>query len=322
MNGDPRVSVAVPLFNEEGNVAELVHRIAAVLDGLPGGPHEMVFVNDGSIDATRRLLEEACRRDDRIVVLSLSRNFGHQAAFSAAIDHTTGDVTILMDGDLQDPPEAIPSFIDAYREGFDVVYAQRVKRKESWWLRTCYFLFYRVMVRMSRLPLPVDSGDFGLMSRRVIDAIRRAPEYHRYLRGLRTWAGFPQIGIEVERDERFAGDSKYSLMKLAGLASDAVFSFSVVPLRLVAVLGALAIAGSATFGLYALYAALVLNRSPEGFTALVLIGMFLSGVILVSLGIIGEYVGRVYEEVKARPLYVVAEIARSSGSSVDYERGA
>jgi dolichol-phosphate mannosyltransferase len=171
------------------------------------------------------------------------------------------------------------------------------------------------------LPLPVDAGDFGLISRRVIDAMRRAPEYHRYLRGLRTWAGFQQVGIPIERDERFAGASKYNLIKLVGLAFDGTFSFSVVPLRVVAALGALTIVGSATFGAYALYAALILNRSPQGFTALVIIVMFLSGVILVSLGIIGEYVGRVYEEVKARPLYVVDEVARSTSAPTDRARG-
>lgn len=310
MRDNPRVSVAVPLYNEEGNVAELLRRIGAVLDALPGGPHEMVFVDDGSSDATRRILEEAASRDSRVVVVSLSRNFGHQAAFSAAMDHTNGDVAILMDGDLQDPPEVIPKFIEAYREGNDVVYAQRINRKESWWLRGCYFLFYRLLSRMSHVSLPVDAGDFGLMSRRVVDELRRAGEYHRYLRGLRTWVGFQQIGIPVERDPRYAGVAKYNLTRLFGLAFDGIFSFSVVPLRLAAALGVLTILASAAFGAYSVYVALVLGGSPRGFTALALIVMFLSGVILISLGIIGEYLGRVYEQTKARPIYIVDEVVR------------
>lgn len=314
MIGRPRVSVAVPLYNEEDGITELLWRVGAVLDGLPGGPHEMVLVDDGSTDRTPALLEEAAARDERLVVVSLSRNFGHQAALSAALDYVTGDVTVLMDGDLQDPPELIPEFLARHTEGYDVVYARRTRRKEVWWLRASYFLFYRMMRWLSNVDVPVDAGDFGLLSRRVVDELRRAPERQRFLRGLRSWVGFRQIGIPVERPERSAGQSKYSLRRLLGLAFDGVFAFSIVPIRAAALFGAVAVGLSGVFALYALFAKLALHRSPQGFTSLILVLTFLSGVNLFFLGVVGEYVGRVYEEVKRRPLYVVSRvIGKSSG---------
>jgi polyisoprenyl-phosphate glycosyltransferase len=314
VTGRPRVSVAVPLYNEEDGVTELLWRVGAVLDGVPGGPHEIVLVDDGSTDRTPALLEEAATRDKRLVVVSLSRNFGHQAALSAALDYVTGDVTVLMDGDLQDPPERIPDFLARHAEGYDVVYARRTQRKEVWWLRACYFLFYRVMQWLSNVAVPVDAGDFGLLSRRVVDELRRAPERQRYLRGLRSWVGFRQIGVPVERPERSAGESKYGLRRLLGLAFDGVFAFSIVPIRAAALLGAVAVGLSGAFALYALVAKLALHHSPQGFTSLILVLTFLSGVNLFFLGVVGEYVGRVYEEVKRRPLYVVARvIGKSTG---------
>src|SRR5260370_918143 len=180
----PRVSVAVPLYNEASGIPELLRRISATLDRLPGGPHEIVLVDDGSTDGTLALLEAAAAGDERLVVLSLSRNFGHQAALSAALDQVSGDVTVVMDGDLQDAPELIPAFLEQYARGYDVVYAQRLRRKEAWWLRLCYFVFYRALRRLSRVAVPVDAGDFGLMSRRVVEQLRQAPERHRFLRGL------------------------------------------------------------------------------------------------------------------------------------------
>jgi len=303
----PRVSLAIPIYNEEAVVPELVRRTSAVLDSLPGGPHEIVFVNDGGSDGTLGMLAAAAERDSRIVVVELSRNFGHQIALAAALDQVSGDVVILMDGDLQDPPEAVPTLVDHYRQGYDVVYVRRVNRKERWWLRMCYYVFYRLLATLSSIELPLDSGDFGLMSRRVVDEIRRMPEHHRYLRGLRTWVGFRQIGIPVERAARHAGRTKYSPLKLLKLASDGIFAFSIVPLRAAAILGTIAIACSFLYALYSLYAKFWLH-SPQGFTALILAITFLSGVNLFFLGIIGEYVGRVYEEAKARPHYVVRRV--------------
>jgi polyisoprenyl-phosphate glycosyltransferase len=308
---NPRVSVAIPVHNEETVVPELVLRVTTVLDAMPGGPHEIVFVDDGSSDRTLALLEEAAGRDTRIAVISLSRNFGHQAAITAGLDHTAGDVTVVMDGDLQDSPEAIPAFVQKYAEGYDVVYAQRVNRKESWWLRLSYWVYYRMLARMSHIYLPLDSGDFGLMSARVVHELRRMPERQRYVRGLRTWVGFRQTGLEVERAERHSGESKYSAWGLLKLASDGLFAFSTVPIRAALMFGVVAMSASTLFAIYALIAKFFLNRSPQGFTALILVITFLSGVNLAFLGIIGEYVGRMYEEIKARPIYVIGKMVRN-----------
>ncbi len=307
-----RLSVAVPIYNEVELLPELLRRLTVVLDGIPGGPHEIVFVDDGSRDGSREALIDTAATEPRLMVVALSRNFGHQAALSAALDHVTGDAVVLMDGDLQDPPEAIPDFVRTHLEGYDVVYARRVRRKEAWLLRLCYATFYRMLARLSNIQLPVDAGDFGLMSRRVVDQLRNAPERHRYLRGLRAWAGYRQVGIAVERSARAGGASKYSVAKLVALACDGFFSFSVAPLRAAALLGAGAIVLSTLFALYSVAAKLLLNRSPQGFTALILVMVFLSGTNLLFLGLLGEYLGRVYEEVKRRPLYVVDQVVRGS----------
>jgi len=307
----PAITVAVPLHNEETGLPELIRRVGLVLDQIPGGPHEMLFVDDGSSDRTMQLLEEFAGRDPRISVISLSRNFGHQAALTAALDHVSGDVTVVLDGDLQDPPETIPVLVEKFLEGYDVVYAQRLRRKEALWLRICFYLFYRLMSSLSDMNLPLDAGDFGLMSRRVVDQLRIMPEHDRYLRGMRSWVGFRQIGIPVERAERFAGQSKYGLLRYLKLASDAIFSFSVIPIRAAAGLGFLAVLLSALFSAYAVVAKFVFHQSPKGFTALLLLITFLSGVLLLFLGIVGEYVGRIYEEVKARPVYVIDKKIRA-----------
>ena len=309
-----RLSIAIPLHNEESGVPELLRRLGAVLDSVPGGPHEIVLVDDGSRDRTLELLHRFARRDPRLVVVALSRNFGHQAALSAALDYVSGDVVIAMDGDLQDRPEAIPELLAKHREGFDVVYAQRVKRKEGWPLRLSYFVFYRLLASLADVRLPLDSGDFALMSRQVVDQIRSAPEHNRYLRGLRSWVGFRQTGLIVERDDRFAGKTNYSPLKLLELASDGLFSFSIVPLRATAILGLIAIVMSGAFSVYTLYAKLVLDRTPAGFTSIMLFMSFLTGVQLFFLGIIGEYVGRIYQETKRRPLYVVGSVARQGAA--------
>jgi len=300
-----RLSVAIPIHNEESVLPELLRRTLGVLDEVPGGPHELLFVDDGSSDRTLELLERAAAADSRVVVVSLSRNFGHQAAISAGLDYLSGDAAVIMDGDLQDTPESIPQFVERFFQGYDVVYAQRTRRKEPWPLRLCYFVFYRLMARLSSIRIPLDSGDFGLISRRVVDQLRRMPEHHRYLRGMRSWVGFRQVGIEVERSERHSGKTKYGFVRLLKLASDGIFAFSIVPIRAAAMLGAFAIAISTLFAGYAVFVRVFFRKSPQGFTALLILVTFLSGILLFFLGVIGEYVGRVYEEVKARPLYVV-----------------
>ncbi len=302
-----RVSVAVPVYNEEAILPELLRRLRAVLDGVPGGPHEIVIVDDGSTDSTSKILQQESESDTRLLGVVFSRNFGHQAALSAALDYVSGDVTMVMDGDLQDPPEMIPLFIEKYNEGYDVVYAQRVQRKEVWWLRACYYIFYRLIAALSGTRLPLDAGDFSLISRRVVDQLHRMPEYHRYLRGMRTWIGFCQIGVPVERADRQEGETKYSAIKLLKLASDGIFSFSIVPLRFAAIVGLFAMLLCTLYALYALYVRLFLSQVPRGFTALIFAIIFLTGIQLFFMGVIGEYVGRLYEASKARPVYIVSK---------------
>jgi dolichol-phosphate mannosyltransferase len=296
------------MFNEEAVVPELLARLLPVVTSLPGGPHEVIFVDDGSTDRTRALLKEAARRDGRLKVVALSRNFGHQAAFCAALDHATGDVVVLMDGDLQDEPEIIPEMLRRYDAGADVVYARRASREEGVALRVAYRLFYRIMSRLSEVELPLDTGDFALLGGRVVTAIRRLPEHQRYLRGLRAWVGFNQVGIDVQRAARFAGRPKYTIWKLIKLALDGLCSFSVVPLRAASITGVIAIIAVAAFSAYAVYMRLATGAVPVGFTANLVVMTFLSGVQLLFLGIIGEYLGRVYGEAKQRPTYVVAEV--------------
>ncbi len=312
-----RLSVAIPLYNEESVLPELLRRLSAVLDGISGGPHEIVFVDDGSKDRTLLMLEQAAARDKRIVVVSLSRNFGHQAALSAALDNASGDAVILMDGDLQDAPECIPRFLEKFNLGFEVVYAQRIKRKEPWWLWLCYYAFYRLMYSLSNIHLPLDAGDFGLMSRRVVDQLSRMPERHRYIRGLRSWIGFKQIGIPIEREERHSGSTKYSTMQLLKLASDGLFAFSTVPLRAATVLGLLAVGIAILFSLYGIFYKLFLGKPPIGFTSLAVLITFLAGFNLLFIGVVGEYVGRIYVEIKASPQYIIDKIIRDSDAKAD-----
>lgn len=305
-----RVSVAIPVHNEEAVLPELLRRLATVLDSVPGGPHEIVFVDDGSSDRSKEVLLEAATRECRITIVTLSRNFGHQAALTAAMDVVDGDVVVVMDADLQDAPEDIPRLLGALDEGHDVAYATRIGRKEGILLRLAYTVAYRLITALSSTRLPLDAGDFAAMTRRVVVEIRRSPEHNRYLRGLRSWVGFRQTAVAVERAPRFAGDSKYSLRGLVRLALDGIFSFSTAPLRAASVLGVIAIGLSSLFTAYAVHARIVHERTPEGFTALLLMIVFLAGVNLVVMGVIGEYVGRIYEEAKARPLYVVDSIVR------------
>lgn len=303
-----RLSVGIPVFNEQEVLPELLARLLRVLDSLEGGPHEVIFVDDGSTDNSRPYLEDAAKRDSRIRVVVLSRNFGHQAALGAALDHATGDAVVLMDADLQDSPEVIPAFVARHRAGADVVYARRRTREEGWALRMAYRVFYRIISALSDTKLPLDTGDFALLGAPVVAALRRLPEHQRYLRGLRAWVGFTQVGIDVDRRARAAGKAKYTTWKLMKLAIDGVCSFSIVPLRAAAATGLIAIAGSIAFSVYAVYVRLAVGQVPAGFTASLVIMTFLSGVQLLFLGVIGEYLGRVYGEAKGRPPYVVARV--------------
>lgn len=306
-----RLSIGIPIYNEQQVIPELLTRLLKVVDSLPGGPHEILFVDDGSVDASRQILTEAATNDPRIRLIVLSRNFGHQAALGAALDNVTGDAVVLMDADLQDEPEIIPEFLRLHETGADVVYARRASRQEGWLLRVAYRVFYRIISSLSEVYLPRDAGDFALLGRPVIVALRQLPEQQRYLRGLRAWVGFVQLGVDVERGARFAGKPKYTAWKLIKLALDGICSFSVAPLRAAAVAGLVAIAAAAVFALYAVYARLVTGTVPEGFTASLVMMTALAGVQLFFLGVMGEYLGRVYGETKKRPAYVIARIVGS-----------
>jgi polyisoprenyl-phosphate glycosyltransferase len=313
----PTLSIVVPLFNEEDNVAPLLERIVGIVERLEGKPsYEIVLVNDGSSDSTlERLRAEALRRPD-LVIVNLSRNFGHQLAASAGLDIAAGDAVVLMDGDLQDPPELIEAFVDRWRAGYDVVYAVRRTRKgESPFKLFTARLFYRTIKRLTKVSIPVDTGDFRLMSRRVVEALKRSPERHRFLRGMVSWVGYNQIGVEYDRDERHSGTTKYPLPKMLRFAIDGITSFSDVPLRFASYLGFISSAVAFVYALVVI-AYKLFSLHPPGYTpgwaSTIVAVLFLGGVQLISLGILGEYIGRIYDEVKGRPLYLISDIERSS----------
>jgi glycosyltransferase involved in cell wall biosynthesis len=306
-----KLSVGIPIHNEQEILPELLRRLPAVLDAVPGGPHEILFIDDGSTDGSRSLLMEAARRDERIRVVALSRNFGHQAALGAAIDFARGTAVVLMDGDLQDEPEIIPELVRRYESGADVVYTRRASRQEGLFLRIAYRLYYRIVASLAEVPMPLDSGDFSLLGPRVVSVLKNLPERQRYLRGLRAWVGFNQVSVDVERGRRAGGKPKYTTWRLMQLALDGICSFSVVPLRAATLTGMVTIALTFAFALYAVYQRIVVGASPVGFTASLLVMTLMSGVELLFLGVIGEYLGRIYAEAKGRPTYIVAEIVGS-----------
>ncbi len=303
----PTVSIGIPIYNEEETIPELGNRLKSVLDSLDVSS-EVILVNDGSRDRSLELLRELSARDPRFKVVDFSRNFGHQAALLAALRRSTGEAVILMDGDLQDPPELVPRMLERWKSGLHVVYAVRRKRKESLLKRAAYNLYYRILGSMAYVPIPMDSGDFSLMDRRVVDLICQMPERNKFLRGLRAWAGFSQGSIEYERDARFAGDPKYTLTKLMRLALDGLISYSFIPLRLAYVAGFLVSVGSFLLaGFYFVMRLFYEPDAPAGFTTIAILVLFLGGVQLISIGVIGEYLGRIYDEVKSRPEYVERE---------------
>ncbi|MBC5810497.1 MAG: glycosyltransferase family 2 protein [Candidatus Eremiobacteraeota bacterium] len=308
------ISIVAPLFNEESNVAELVRRLSDLCARIAAGgdDYEIVAVDDGSQDGTLAALHAAQRVEPRLVVLSLSRNFGHQIAATAGLEAAKGDAIVLMDGDLQDPPELIVRLVEKWREDYDVVYAvRRVRRGEGrfklWTART----FYRVIRRLTNVAIPVDTGDFRLMSRRVVDALAESRERHRFLRGLVSWVGYKQIGVEYDRDARYSGVTKYPFSKMVRFAFDGITSFSEVPLRLATYLGF----GVSVFSFVYTIVVFVLKflgLNEPGYTSTMAAILFLGGVQLIGIGILGEYVGRIYEQVKGRPLYLVASLERGS----------
>jgi polyisoprenyl-phosphate glycosyltransferase len=314
---EPAYSFVIPLFNEEHVLPELHRRLGAVADTLDG-PSEFILVDDGSTDGTGEIAEGLRAADDRVKLVVLSRNFGHQLAISAGLDFASGDAVVIMDGDLQDPPELVPELAERWRQGYDVVYAVRASRPgETRFKRATASLFYRLMARLTNVQIPLDAGDFRLVDSRVATIVANMPEPDRYLRGMFAWVGFRQTGVTYEREARTSGETKYSLMQMLRFATDALLSFSTAPLRLTLATG-FAVAGLA---FAAGVAAIVLKVSDAfttpGWASLVVVLSFFSGVQLIVLGTVGLYVGRIYAQGKQRPLYVVGRTVGFSGSEQD-----
>lgn len=307
----PKLSAVAPLFDEQESLAELHRRLSAAL-AATGLAYEIVLVDDGARDRTPEMIDEIAARDEHVVAVHLSRNFGHQPAVSAGLDRARGDAVIVLDGDLQDPPELIADLVAKWREGFDVVFAVRRRRDEPWPRRLGYFAFYRLMAALSDLDIPLDSGDFCLMDRRVVDVLNHLPERMRFVRGLRSFVGFRQIGLEYDRPSRVAGSSKYSFRRLAALAVDGLVSFSGRPLRLATYLGLSAVAVALGLLAWIFYDAFIHlgsphGTAPKGWASTAVIVLFMGSAQLLCLGIIGEYIRLIFLETKGRPTYIVRD---------------
>jgi dolichol-phosphate mannosyltransferase len=305
----PTVSIIIPIYNEEENIRELYHRLQSVIEQLDGEA-ELIFVDDGSRDNSLNLIREIYERDYHVKYISLARNFGHQIAVTAGLNNVIGKAVVVMDADLQDPPELVLPMIEKWRQGYQVVYAQRLfRKKESALKKFTAYAFYRVLRRLADVNIPADTGDFCLMDREIVDILNAMPERNRYIRGLRAWVGFRQTAIPFERDPRFAGEVKYSFAKSWALAINGIISFSRVPLKLATYLGMLSAAAALLMILLVLYWRLFDPASPLiGYTLITIALFFLGSVQLFCIGILGEYIGRIYEEVKGRPIYTVKEM--------------
>jgi glycosyltransferase involved in cell wall biosynthesis len=301
----PSLSVVAPVYNEEDVLPELHKRLAKVIDAL-GSTTEIIYVNDGSGDGSLALLYQLHGADPRVAVLNLSRNFGKDIALSAGLDYSRGEAVIVIDSDLQDPPEVIPELIARWREGYDVVYATRVARSgESFFKKFTAKHFYRLMRNMSRVEIPADTGDFRLLSRRAVDALGRLREHHRFMKGLFAWIGYPHSSVPYERDPRFAGQSKWSYWKLWNFALEGITSFSTGPLKVASYVGLTTAVIAFLYAIWVVYKALRFGDPVAGYPSLMTVILFLGGVQLMTLGIIGEYLGRMFNETKQRPLYLV-----------------
>ncbi|CCI15478.1 putative enzyme [Microcystis aeruginosa PCC 9806] len=306
----PKYSLIIPIYNEEETIPELYRRVSDVMDSLDDSV-ELILINDGSRDRSLNLMRELQERDARVCYISFARNFGHQAAVTAGLNFARGQVIVVLDADLQDPPELIPKMIESWQAGYHVVYAQRTKRKkESWFKRLTAYVFYRLLRQLADVDIPADTGDFCLMDRQVVDVLNSMPERNRYIRGLRAWIGFRQTAVKFERDPRFAGEVKYTFKKSLALAINSLVSFSKIPLRISTYLGLFSALIALLMALLVLYWRLQQPDSPVTGLATILIAVFFLGSVqLIGIGILGEYIGRIYEEVKGRPAYTIAEIA-------------
>lgn len=306
----PRLSLVIPVYNEEAGIPELDRRLKGFLSALTrvGGSWEVVFVDDGSKDQSRELLLELSHQESRYKILGFSRNFGHQVAITAGMDRADGDAVVVMDADLQDPPEVVSAMLDRFESGFDVVYAVRNKRKgETWFKLATAAAFYRLMRQVTGIQIPLDAGDFRLMSRAVILTLRALREKHRFVRGMVAWVGFRQTSVLYDRDARFAGETKYPLRKMLQFAIDGITSFSILPLRIATWLGVTAGVLAVLFGAWALAVKVTGGQTVPGWTTIMIAVALGSSAQLLMTGVLGEYVGRIYEEIKRRPLYIVEQ---------------
>lgn len=307
-----RLSAVVPCYNEQDGVEELYRRLSRTCRDTVGDSHEIVLVNDGSRDGTLAALQALADRDPHVVVVNLSRNHGHQLALTAGLSVARGDLIFILDADLQDPPELLPEMLARIEDGADVVYGQRRERAgESAFKKLSAKAFYRLISRLSAVDIPVDTGDFRLMTRRVLEVLAAMPEQHRFVRGMVSWVGFRQEPLLYDRDPRFAGETKYPLRKMIGFASDALTGFSVVPLRLAFYLGLLGGLASAALLLYSLIA-YMLDDTVTGWTSMMTVVLFVSSIQMIMLGILGEYVGRIFMQSKQRPLFVIESVRRQT----------
>lgn len=302
------ISIIVPLYNEELVFEQLIKRLRSVVSSTDFSC-EIILVNDGSSDNTAALIEAICEEDKRFTGIILSRNYGHQLAVSAGMAYVRGKKgAMIIDGDLQDPPELVTEFYKLLENGYDVIYAIRKNRKETFFKKLAYSAYYRLQKKISSFNIPIDSGDFSMLSKRVVETMNEMPEQSRYLRGMRAWVGFKQIGFEYDRDERHAGETKYSWTKLFELAFNGIFNFSNFPVKIITRLGFFTVLFSLIYFGYNIYRRVYYNDVPQGFTATILAIILFSGVQLISLGFIGEYVLRIYNQVRNRPLFVVDKI--------------
>lgn len=303
----PTFTIIAPIYNELENIPELYPRIREVMN-QSGEPWELILVDDGSTDGSTDAIRKLAANDERVRPVIFARNFGHQIAVSAGIDYSRGEAVVIIDADLQDPPEVIHDLIEKWREGFEVVYAVREEREgESWFKKTTAALFYRLIHAITNVKIPLDTGDFRLMDEKVIKVMKAMREKHRFLRGMSAWVGFKQVGVSYKRKPRYAGESKYPLKKMVQFALNAITSFSYFPLQLATIIGFIAAGLSVLAIPVVAILRLITGTALEGQATTLIIVLFLGGVQLISLGIIGEYIGRIYDETKDRPLYVVAE---------------
>ncbi|NLB42445.1 MAG: glycosyltransferase family 2 protein [Clostridiales bacterium] len=300
-------SILVPMYNEEEVIEETYHRLKNVMDKI-GESYELVFVNDGSKDKSAQIISELVKTDENIRLIDFSRNFGHQIAVTAGLDYVQGQAIVIIDADLQDPPEVIPQMLEKWREGYDVVYGKRLKRQgETAFKKASAHVYYRILGALTDGNIPRDTGDFRLIDRKVCEAIKRLPEKNRFLRGMVNWVGFNQVAVEYVRDERWAGETKYPLKKMLKFAADGIFSFNYKPLKLATYIGLFLSVIGFIYLLVVLFQKLFTDTALTGWASIMAVSLVFHGITLVILGIIGEYIGRIYEEVKGRPLYIVKE---------------